>query len=352
MRGIFFNKHDLYESKIRKIMESSNSKGNLWLDCLKQDFPIKNVVDWVLDKKNDFLIHRNEHGCLFKGDSIVDINNRLNEKKIPFLNFDFGYFGHYKSYMFDFYLKDLSSSIKLDWLGLSESVNWDSVPAYVREYRMNSISSAQKMLGAPIDGVSGDNIVAIWMQWNTELLRKELFIGGKRIPQFEWINILCDKVKKLGMTPVVKMNMANHCEIYRDTTPFISKGVALFTNKGDVAESNPRAIFDKDINYKLIANAKYHIILCSSVSNEIVLNEKPIIATGKSWFNGLSVFYEPKSWEESFEEPKINFAARNKWINWWLSRQVKLSDVDSKIIETYRKAEQYLNGEGAYDFCI
>lgn len=352
MRGIFFNKHEIYENKIRKIMESSNPNGKLWLDCLKRDFSIGEVADKVIDKKYNFLIHRNEHGCLFKGDPIIDINKRLNERKIPFLNFDFGYFSHYGSHMFDFYLKDLSSSIKLDWLGLSESVNWDCAPAYIREYRLNSISSTQRMVGAPMEGVTGDNIVAIWMQWNTELLRKELFIGGKRIPQFEWINILCDKVKKLGMIPVVKMNTANHSEIYRDTTPFINKNVALFTNKKDVAESNPIAIFDKDINYKLIANAKYHIILCSSVSNEIVLNEKPIIATGRSWFNGLDVFYEPKSWEEAFSEPRINLAARSKWINWWLSRQVKLSDVDSKIVETYRKAEQYLNGAEAYDFII
>lgn len=353
MKGLFFNKADLYEGKIRKIIDAANNGKKLRLDCLNRDSSSpEKIKEFLTRKKYDFIIHRNEHGNLFKGENIKSISNIARESGVPFLSFDFGYFNHYKAYMFDFYVDDLKSSIILDWENLSEEVNWSSAPAYIQDYRRNSIEETQKMVGASIQNISLSDTVVIWMQWNTDLLRNELFVDGKKTPQFDWLNRLCDKVRALGLNPIIKMGMVDHPEVSKQTVPFVEEKNIMITDKENVAQSNPRAIFDKDANHKLIANAKYHILLCSSVSNEIVLNEKPIIATGRSWFNGLDIFHEPKSWDEDFSAPQINFSARNKWINWWLSRQVKLQDTDQRIIDLVNQAKSYLSGEKALDYVI
>lgn len=353
MRGLFFNKADLYEGKIRKIIENANKGNKLRLDCLNRDSSSLEKIKEFLNKgRYDFVIHRNEHGALFKGESIKSINELSKASNIPFLSFDFGYFSHYQSYMFDFYMEDLRSSINLEWDSLSDKADWNFAPQYIQDHRKLSIDRVGKFTGEKINDIDISKCVAVWMQWNTDLLRQNLFIDGKRISQAEWLNKICDKVRDLGFTPIIKMGMVDHYEIFKQTIPLVAESNTLVTDKENIQKSNPRAIFDKDANYKLIANAKYHILLCSSVSNEIVLNDKPIIMTGRSWFNGLDIFEEPKSWGEDFSEPKINFAARNKWCNWWISRQVKLKDTDSKIIEVYNKAKEYLSGEKAVDYVI
>lgn len=353
MRGLFFNKADLYEGKIRKIMDHANKGNKLRLDCLNKDSSSPEKIKEFLDRKRyDFIIHRNEHGVLFKGENVKSIARIAKDSNVPFLSFDFGYFNHYQSYMFDFYTENLNSSIVLDWDLLSDDVDWDKAPKYIKEYRNLSIEEVNKMKGEKIKDIDLSNVVAIWMQWNTDLLRNEMFVNSKKIPQYEWLNKACEKVRSLGMIPIIKMGMVDHSEISVQTIPFVEDQNILVTNKENIAKSNPRAILDKDVNHKLIANAKYHIILCSSVSNEIVLNEKPVIATGRSWFNGLDIFHEPKSWEDSFDKPEINFAARNKWINWWLSRQVKLQDTDQKIIDIVNQAKQYISGEKALEYVI
>ena len=343
VRGLFFNKFDLYEDKIKKIISHANSNGLMKLDCLQKDCSYDTIMENFLIPRYNFLIHRNEHGCLFKGGSLRHLTKTAHEKSKPVLNFDFGYFNHYKSFMFDFYLNDMSSSIKLDWESLSPNVNWNCAPKYIREYRDGCRRSVSNAVGETINSQDLSKCVVIWMQWNTELLRNSLFVNGQRIPQYQWVNLIAAKIKSLGLVPVVKLNIANHSEIYNDTVPNIDKSLMLVTNKEEVHASNRGSILDFNANNKLIANAKYHVILCSSVSNEIVFNDKPIIATGKSWFNGFDIFYEPKSWDDPFSEPVVNSAARNKWINWWLSRQVELKNSDEKIMEIYNKALAYLN---------
>ena len=348
-RGLFFNRHDLYQGKIGQIMTNANSKRGVHLDCLKLGESPERAYE-MASKSNgyDFLIHRNEHGALFKGGWL----QKIAMTDVPLLSFDFGYFGHYNSFMVDFYLRDMSSSINLEWESLSSSVNWNAAPKYIQDYRKISIDKVNSFRGSLIEGIHLENTVTIWMQWNTELLRKELFVDGKRLPQYAWINLIATKIKALGLVPIIKMGIVDHSEIYKDTSPFVDSGVLMVCDKEAVAKSNPRAFFDKNANHKLIANSKYHVLLCSSASNEIVLNEKPIIATGRSWFNGLDIFYEPKSWDDSFSEPEVNIPARNKWINWWLSRQVKLKDTDDKILEVYNMAKTFLSGNAVIDYQI
>ncbi len=348
-KGIFFNNHDLYQDKIKKIMDNANSKKKIRLDCLKLGVPADKAYEVATAKDGyDFLIHRNEHGALFKGKNL----KKIAVDDIPLLSFDFGYFSHYNSYMVDFYLRDMSSSINIEWENLPEDVDWSFAPDYIQEYRNKSLESVKSFANHDIDGADLKKTVTIWMQWNTGLLRNDLFVDGKKIPQYEWINLIAEKIRKCGFTPIVKMNIVDHSEIYNGTSPFVDKEILMVCDKEKVLKSNPRAVFDKDANHKLIANSNYHVILCSSVSNEIVLNEKPVIATGKSWFNGLDIFYEPKSWSDGFLKPEINFAARNKWINWWLSRQSKLEDSDEKILEVFGKAKSFLTRNPIIDFSI
>lgn len=351
MRGLFFNRHELYKDKIDKIINISKGT-DLKLDCLKMNYGATDALDFFKRKKYDFIIHRNEHGSLFKGKELQSIANFCSKEHSPFLSFDFGYFNHYKSIMVDFYLSDMSSSIKEEWNSVDESVYWPSVPKYIKKHRDKVIENCKIFRGETIAEIDMDKCVVIWMQWNTDLLRNELYINDRKIKQFEWINLIAKKVKSLGLTPVVKMGIVNHSEIYNDTVPLVDKFIPLISDKEAVKSTSPNAIFDRNANSILISNAKYHILLCSSVSNEIVLMEKPVIATGKSWFNGLDIFYEPKSWNDSFEEPKINQKSRNKWINWWLSRQIEIDQSPSKIIEIFNKAKGYFYNVGACDYQI
>lgn len=351
MKGLFFNKHDLYKDKIEKIIELSKGT-DLRLDCLKMEYGARDAFDFFKRNKYDFLIHRNEHGSLFKGKDLKTIVEFCGRNYVPFLNFDFGYFDHYKSIMVDFYLPDMSSSIKEEWDSISRIVNWNYCPKYIRKYREKVKTNCQLFGGESICELDMSKCVVIWMQWNTDLLRNSLYIDGRKITQSEWINLIAKKIKSLGLTPVVKMGMVNHSEIYNDTVPLIDKSIMLISDREAVKNTSPRAIFEKNANHILIENAKYHILLCSSVSNEIVLMDKPVIATGKSWFNDLDVFYEPKTWDESFDEPKINQKSRNKWINWWLSRQVEIKDSPQKIIDVFNLAKGYFYNVGASDYQI
>ena len=93
MKGLFFNKADLYEGKIRKIIDAANNGKKLRLDCLNRDSSSpEKIKEFLTRKKYDFIIHRNEHGNLFKGENIKSISNIARESGVPFLSFDFGYF--------------------------------------------------------------------------------------------------------------------------------------------------------------------------------------------------------------------------------------------------------------------
>jgi len=333
------------------LINPSNKKGDVYrgkcqllVDTLhKTDFPIDfhegevspDDVDRFITDGYTALMHRNEHGRLFADSSLKWIRRAL-EKRLPVLSFDFGYIDHYNTFMFDFYLEDLRSSIVIDWKSVSSEIKWDKSQKYAKKYRNKILEKV-----ATNDGSEFHGCVGIWMQWNADLLRDELFIDGRN-NQWEWVNLVSKKIRDLGFKPVVKMNIVDHSEIYNETVPKIDPGIPLISERTKIVDSNKgRVYFDKEVNWKMTAGCAYHVFMSSSVSHILALTNKPVIAMGESWFNGLGIFEEPRSWSEPLIKPIVNMDARRKWLNWWLERQCQHVDSASVLSMVHDKALNY-----------
>jgi hypothetical protein len=330
MKFLIINSREQYANKLEILKNTCNNAGivvDLW-----SSEDTSNVVEYAISNNYSALIHRNEHGRLFADGSLQWVKESVN-KDLPVLSVDFGYFDHYKTFMFDFYRKhDLSSSIHEMWSDLPEKVNWSKAPKYIRKYRSKVFDKI-----AQADGSLYFGKVGVWMQWNTNLLRPEL----GNWPQWKWINNVCSNIRDLGLSPVVKMNIVNHSEIYQHTVPNIESWIPLVCDNANVSASNKCAYFDKEANWRMIAGCSYHVILCSSVSHLMVLTNRPVIATGQSWFNALNIFQEYVDWNSPLIKPKVNNNTRSKWINWWLDRQCLMDDSPAKLLQVYEAASAY-----------
>lgn len=341
MRILIVNSKQTYATKIAKLRENCAAKG-LQLDLWEHEDKTS-VVAHALTEGYDMLLHRNEHGRLFADRDVPNLQygvfgwiNEALAKGLPVLSTDFGYLDHYKTVSFDFYRHDLSSGIHDLWASLPEEVNWRKAPRYIRDYRSSVLEKI-----ALADGSSYAGKVCVWMQWGAVLLRPELQTQTTLMPQYEWVNRVCAKIQSLGLEPVVKMGIVNHSDIHERTVPYIDRGIKLVTDKRGVAENNPRALLDPEANARLLAGCSYHVLLCSSVSHLMVLAQRPVIATGGSWFNRLGVFQEPTDWQPPFIRPKVDPIARAKWINWWLQNQCLWENAAETLLHVAAQAQAY-----------
>ena len=188
----------------------------------------------------------------------------------------------------------------------------------------------------PINNLKSGEYVVIWMQSFLDLLRPE-FKSSEWCTDTEvsdWINKVIEVVLSSGLTPVIK----GCTGFWRRFDHSSINNAIIFTSDKHQKEICPTGKFEKNLNAKLIAHAKYHIVSHSSVTNELVLANAPIVAMGQSWFTGLGVFNEPATWDTLLINPmEINIQNRNKWINWWLTRQVDEEKIIPKLIEMYKK---------------
>ncbi|MFZ9376846.1 MAG: hypothetical protein ACO25K_06950, partial [Candidatus Fonsibacter ubiquis] len=231
--------------------------------------------------------------------------------------------------------------IFLEWDSIKEDLNWSLADNYVQKYRNNFLKNLEKAKSEkPIDGLKEGEYVVIWPQYSMDLLRTEFKTGLKKDSEVtDWINNICEILISQGITPVVKGGPAMHKWSRLETNNI--KNVRIYTHTESQSNELKNTKYQKDINYKLIAHAKYHIVSCSSVTNELVMANAPVVAMGKSWFTGLNIFQEPNSWDDLTKNATtINIKNRNKWVNWWLSRQVKKENTAQKFFEIYSK---YLN---------
>lgn len=289
------------------------------------------IVTYVQEHAYDAVLHRNEHGRLF-ADGTLQAIAALVKAKIPALSLDFGYFAHYKTFMLDYYIPHedgLRSSIYNEWDSLPTKVDWSKAPAYLQDYRNDVF---QRISRADNSKYAGK--VAIWMQWNAKLLRKE--IGA--CSQAEWLNKAITLVRAQGKEPIIKHNNVIHSELYNQTVPLIDPSVAILCEREKLRLRSPRLTYDKFANWNLVAGCDYHIAICSSVTNILALAKKPVITMGQSWFNALDIFEEPLTFPTSIEKPKIHNTAREKWMNWWLSRQALFQDIPALLPSLIAKA--------------
>ena len=326
-------KGEVYRGKVDLLLEKLR-KTSFPIDLHDEEISARDV-DGLVSKGYTAFLHRNEHGRLFADGSLKWIRRAI-ELRFPVLSFDFGYLDHYNAFMFDYYLEDLSSSIKQEWGTIPTKLNWDKAPKYIRKYRNKILEKV-----ATTDGSEFHGCVGIWMQWNADLLRDSLFIDGEN-RQWEWVNLVCRKVRDLGLKPVVKMNIVNHSEVYEGTVPKIDSSIPLFSERQKIVDhNNGRVKLDKEINWKMTSGCSYHVFMSSSVSHILALTDRSVIAMGESWFNDLCIFEEPNSWNTPLQKPIVNKDARTRWFNWWLSRQCEFDDSASVLSVVHDKASKY-----------
>lgn len=345
---LFWNDKELYELKSRQIVLNSlkfKEDCKMWmvstLDNFMADFNVDRTIQALRTKQFDVdaVVRRDEHGRLWsKQPEWQKMLAACHEMNIKTLYYDFGYLDHYSSFMFDTYDTNGDSSIKLDWPNISDQLDWETVPDYIKKYRnrfLKLLNRAKKE--KPINNLKSGEYVVIWPQYSMDLVRQPFREGlEKKSEVTDWVNKMCELVRSKGLTPVVKGGPAmEHWFRFRvndikDTTVYVHQEKQL--------DELPNTKFEKDINHKLIAHARYHIVSCSSVTNELVMAGAPVITTGESWFTGLNIFNEPTGWDTLLNDPLyINQPNRNKWINWWLTRQVPKADAVKKLIEIYDK---------------
>lgn len=329
MKKIFiWNTEEMYQAKINQFILENQKNITVCFEQIPSDISFDDIFDFLIKNQAWALLHRNEHGLLKCSQEWVNLTNKCISFGIPVLSFDFGYFDHYKSFMADYYLKDCVSSIYSEWPSISTDLSWNNFPEYIQEYRNNLINKVNfyKNLPPPLNL---ENIVVIWGQWTTDLIKHYFYEENGKLEMDAWINKLIPIIREKGFNPVIKMSPVKSLKYYED----LQKELPVFVGLKKHLQELPHALYLKDCNAQLIAHAKYHIINCSSVSNELFLNNCKVIAMGKSWFDNLNIFYEPKNWQEILnykEPPQEN---KNKWANWWMDRQCEMPQITDKIIK-------------------
>ena len=278
----------------------------------------------------DIFFHRNEHCELNTCPNIKKVIDFCYEKNKMPAYFDFGYFDHYNNLIFDFYLPNYKSSIQKIFTQLpdSEIKLHEPILKYIKNFK-KTIDTLDYSTEWNKLNLIEKNFIVIWAQYDTHLIKSN-FKKNKTINNCEWIIDICREIKNKNMTPVVKISP---CDINYDIDLIKKEALVLTSRKDQAKKYNIQ--FINNINLYLNKYAHSHIIGCSSISNELVLNNSKITTMGRSWFNDLDIFHEPKQWQDILNYKKPDIKNKNRWINWWNLKQFPTENIGEKIIETY-----------------
>jgi hypothetical protein len=215
-------------------------------------------------------------------------------KGIAPLHIDLSNFDHKKAYILDQYTPEAPGLIDEDWDALSDATPTPAelgprFTAYANAFRARLADAANEPPLRP------PGYVLFWTQGDTWM---------SRIPG-DWHQIIGGIQSRLAarsLRLVVK-------------TGRLARPRSLFPANCDLIENDAKVPLQ---NERLIRHAAWHILLTSSVSNELVLAGAPVLALGASRFSGHDVFAEAHDWHDiNTMLPAVNPAARNRWIRWW-----------------------------------
>jgi hypothetical protein len=356
VKFLFWNAAYSYEMDIREIVFDSwnNPECTMFLaskyDAVFEKYHLLQLAGFINRREciggyefnPDVVVRRDEHGVLLGGANWKRFVETC-QKTHPTLrrmSYDYGYFAHYRSYMADIEDVDGRSSIICDWPLLSGTVDWGTAPAYIQTYAkqfLEKLDAAKNL--PPIAGLPAGRYVVIWPQQSLDLLRQEFLpeiAGGDAGVMTSWLKRLITEIERLGLVPVVKTGPTMHFSRglrLGDVAPY----ARIFVSTEKEAQHHAGVAFEPVVAPKLIAHAAFHVVCCSSVTNLLTLAGVPVVAMGRSWFNGLGVFSEPISWESIFHRATdVCGKSRAKWINWWLTRQCERKDIGAKLLQVYR----------------
>lgn len=303
--------------------------------------PMVNLVNDIIPHVNHYtpnaIMHRNEHGLLHCTYNWAATTNYCIAKGISVLSFDFGYFDHYKHFMVDYYMDKCISSIYKEWTNgsISDQLDWNTILPSIQQHRETVLAKHDRAKNSdPIPCLKGKRYVVIWAQWTTDLIKHRFYEHDRPINMKHWFTKLIDQIQQAGLTPVIKMSPVKVTNTYDQ----LDERAFYFVGRKKHVIDVPGALFVRDANARLIAHAQQHIICCSSVSNELVLTGAKVTAMGRSWFDNLGIFHEPKTWDQVTDYQPPNPLNVNKWINWWASRQCLKDDICDKIAEVYERS--------------
>lgn len=274
---------------------------------------VKEILSKLPDKPKAAL-RWEEHGCLFCDTAFKEVIAWLYSEGIAPISIDYGYWDHYRTFMFDRYRPDGSSSILDEWGSLPIASMWHRADKRLRKYRDKILALKDEALRqGPIEP---PGYVAVWPSF-TNYLAREPF---RRPNKNDWLLHVVDTLRGQGERVLVKK----------------------WVGGGNVPEGTP-FLQGRNLqqNARVALYAKNNVLLCSSVSNELTLWDLPVTCTGRSWFTGLGIFHEPDRWEDLNEPRWFDRIARTKWQNWWLGRTFYAHQAAKKfeaVLATFQEA--------------
>jgi hypothetical protein len=311
------------------------------INCFDKDDRIElTVIPDTVDRKDllntlkniefDVFLHKNEHCHLNTCSYIKQVISFCYENNKMPCYFDYGYFGHYASLMVDYYLPDYQSSIKKIFHTLPANLDIlqdDIKQCLDRQYQIDSKES-EKLKDL---GLLKNKFITIWAQYDVELLREKL-LPRKEKNIINWFNKIVHEINSQKLIPIIK---TSPCEISYDINKI--EGNPLIFVARDYQAKKLNLPFYKNINNFLNLNSYAHVVNCSSITNELIINNPKIAATGISWFNSFNIFHEPDDWNSLLKFPKENQQNINKWINWWNLRQFPKDMINNKILKIFKE---------------
>ena len=333
MKILIYNPHiDPHKIHIETLKKSLNEFGFQYKEVNEKQSLIEEIDN---DIEINVLIHVSDHAKLGTNSFWIECCHKCINKNIVPMALDFGYFNHEECFLVDAYLENCESSIKKEWQSVDENIEFDKLQANIFEYRNKIIQNFNRAQAEePLNGLGSENYCVIWTQQALHLLRECFYNEGKRIFEHEWLLNCINQIKKNGLIPVIK-KPAFVFEEFEKSLKKLKDECLIFTSNPNDIKDMPFTIFEKNVNVKLYAHSKFDIINSTSMSNEFLLCNKKVIATGKSWFNDFNIFYEPKSWDTLLNYQYPNVKNQNKWINWWNFKQIPRNQIALKIKEAY-----------------
>lgn len=321
---LYFTKYSYKEQK-KHLIDIFSKSDLVELIEVPENIDRKDLLSFCESIEFDVFIHKNEHCKLNTCPYIKEIISFCySQKKVP-CYFDFGYFDHYENYTIDYYLPNAQSSIKKIFYNLPTAHENLQEPIFTYLDRLkNKRSNNLNILNLEIN-----NFCVIWAQYDVGLLRDGFLKGGEK-NIINWFNKITEVIQDFKLTPVIKISP---CEVNYNFQKI--KGNPILIASTESQSKNYNLFYDKNINFFLGQNAHSHIINCSSISNELIIYNSKISATGISWFNDLEIFHEPHDWNSLLNFPNQNKENINKWINWWNIRQCPKNNIDLKIKEIF-----------------
>jgi hypothetical protein len=315
------------------IIENLGKDNEIELTIIPDTVERKDLLNTLRSIEFNIFLHKNEH-CKLNTCRYIEevISFCYKNNKVP-CYFDYGYFGHYNHYMIDYYLPNNQSSIKkifndlpIDLLSINQEIK-----KYIEDFKFNCKIQPEEQKKLEDLGLNKDNFITIWAQYDVELLRKNM-LPDKEKNIINWFNKIIEQINSKKLIPVIK---TSPCEINYDINK-IEGSPIIFVSRQYQAEKLNLPLH-KNINNFLNINSFSHVINCSSISNELLINNSKIAATGISWFNYLGIFHEPQDWNSLLTFPNQNKENIHKWINWWNIRQFPKNNISLKLKEIFKE---------------